>query len=145
MVISDFAIKRPLVTVVSMVALVIFGLFALMKLKTDEFPDVAPPWLTVAVVYPGASPDGVEKEVLDPIEEQVASIAGVKRIVSKAYDGYALMMIEFLYSKDLNEASQDVRDAISGIRAALPLEIKEPIVRKFNDTDRPIVSVAVSS
>jgi HAE1 family hydrophobic/amphiphilic exporter-1 len=145
MMISDFAIKRPLITVVSMVALVIFGLFALMKLKTDEFPDVAPPWLTVGVIYPGASPEVVEKEVLDPVEEQVGSIAGVKRIMSKAYDGYAMLMIEFLYSKDLNEASQDVRDAISTIRADLPVEIKEPIVRKFNDTDRPIVSVSVSS
>jgi HAE1 family hydrophobic/amphiphilic exporter-1 len=145
MMISDFAIKRPLITVVSMVALVIFGLFALMKLKTDEFPDVAPPWLTVGVIYPGASPEVVEKEVLDPVEEQVGSIAGVKRIMSKAYDGYAMLMIEFLYSKDLNEASQDVRDAISVIRADLPVEIREPIVRKFNDTDRPIVSVSVSS
>ncbi len=145
MMISDFAIKRPLITVVSMVALVIFGLFALAKLKTDEFPDVAPPFLTVGVIYPGASPEVVEKEVLDPVEEQVGSIAGVKRIMSKAYDGYALLMIEFLYSKDLNEASQDVRDAISVIRADLPVEIREPIVRKFNDTDRPIVSVSVSS
>src|SRR5919201_4166058 len=145
MFISDFAIKRPLITVVTMVALVIFGAFALRKLKTDEFPDVAPPWLTVGVIYPGASPGVVEKEVLDPVEEQVGSIAGVKRIISKAYDGYALLMIEFLYSKDLNEASQDVRDAISAIRADLPPEIKEPIIRKFNDTDRPIVSLAVSS
>src|SRR6185436_16591157 len=145
MFISDFAIRRPLVTVVAMVSLVIFGIFALMKLKTDEFPDVAPPWLTVAVIYPGASPEGVEKEVLDPIEEQVASIAGVKRIMSKAYDGYALLMIEFLFDKDLNEASQDVRDAISAVRIDLPSEMEEPIVRKFNDTDRPIVSVALSS
>ena len=129
MLISDFAIKRPLITVVSMVALVVFGLFALLKLKTDEFPDVAPPWLTVGVIYPGASPEVVEKEVLDPVEEQIGSIAGVKRIMSKAYDGYAMLMIEFLYEKDLNEASQDVRDAISGIRADLPVEIKEPIVR----------------
>jgi HAE1 family hydrophobic/amphiphilic exporter-1 len=145
MFISDFAIKRPLVTVVAMVSLVIFGIFALMKLKTDEFPDVAPPWLTVAVIYPGASPEGVEKEVLDPIEEQVASIAGVKRIMSKAYDGYALLMVEFLFDKDLNEASQDVRDAISTVRIDLPAEMEEPIIRKFNDTDRPIISVALSS
>src|ERR1043165_8575522 len=124
MVISDFAIKRPLITVVAMVSLVIFGLFALLKLKTDEFPDVAPPWLTVGVVYPGASPEIVEKEVLDPVEEQIGSIAGVKRIMSKAYDGYAMLMIEFLYDKDLNEASQDVRDAISSIRGDLPIEMR---------------------
>jgi hydrophobic/amphiphilic exporter-1 (mainly G- bacteria), HAE1 family len=145
MIISDFAIKRPLITVVAMVALVIFGLFALLKLKTDEFPDVAPPWLTVGIIYPGASPDVVESEVLKPVEEQVGSIAGVKRIMGKAYDGYAMMMIEFYYDKDLNVASQETRDAISTIRADLPVEIKEPIVQKFNNTDRPIVSIAISS
>ncbi|HEY7395307.1 MAG TPA: efflux RND transporter permease subunit, partial [Gemmatimonadaceae bacterium] len=145
MIISDFAIKRPLITVVAMVAMVIFGIFALTHLKTDEFPDVAPPWLTVGIVYPGASPDVVESEVLKPVEEQIGSIAGVKRIMGKAYDGYTMLMIEFLYEKDLNVASQDVRDAISRIRADLPVEMKEPIVSKFNDTDRPIVSVAISS
>jgi HAE1 family hydrophobic/amphiphilic exporter-1 len=145
MIISDFAIKRPLITVVAMVAMVIFGIFALLKLKTDEFPDVAPPWLTVGIVYPGASPDVVESEVLKPVEEQIGSIAGVKRIMGKAYDGYSMLMIEFLYDKDLNVASQEVRDAISKIRTDLPPEMKEPIVSKFNDTDRPIISVAISS
>jgi HAE1 family hydrophobic/amphiphilic exporter-1 len=145
MIISDFAIKRPLITVVAMVAMVIFGLFALLKLKTDEFPDVNPPFLTVGIVYPGASPDVVESEVLKPIEEQIGSISGVKRIMGKAYDGYSMVMIEFFFDKDLNVASQEVRDAISAIRADLPTEMKEPIVQKFNDTDRPIVSLAISS
>jgi HAE1 family hydrophobic/amphiphilic exporter-1 len=145
MIISVFAIKRPLITVVAMVALVIFGLFSLLKLKTDEFPDVAPPWLTVGIIYPGASPDVVESEVLKPVEEQVGSIAGVKRMMGKAYDGYAMLMIEFYFDKDLNVASQETRDAISAIRADLPAEIKEPIVQKFNNTDRPIISIAISS
>jgi HAE1 family hydrophobic/amphiphilic exporter-1 len=145
MIISDFAIKRPLITVVAMVAMVIFGLFALLKLKTDEFPDVNPPFLTVGIVYPGASPDVVESEVLKPVEEQIGSISGVKRIMGKAYDGYSMVMIEFFFDKDLNVASQEVRDAISAIRSDLPTEMKEPIVQKFNDTDRPIVSLAISS
>src|SRR5437762_2349276 len=144
MIISDFAIKRPLITVVAMVAMVIFGIFALFKLKTDEFPDVAPPVLTVGIVYPGASPEIVESEVLKPVEEQIGSIAGVKRQMGKAYDGYSSVMIEFLFDKDLNVASQEVRDAISAIRGDLPLEMKEPIINKFNDTDRPIISVAVA-
>jgi hydrophobic/amphiphilic exporter-1 (mainly G- bacteria), HAE1 family len=145
MFISDFAIKRPLITVVSMVALAVFGIFALLKLKTDEFPDVAPPFVSVGVVYPGASPDIVEKEILDPIEEQIQAIAGVKQVQGKAYDGYALMIIEFLFEKDMNEATQDIRDGISTIRADLPVEMKEPIIKKMNDTDRPIVSIALSS
>ena len=145
MIISDFAIKRPLITVVTMVALVIFGTFSLFNLKTDEFPDVAPPFLTVGIVYPGASPDIVESEVLKPVEEQIGSISSVKRIMGKAYDGYAMIMIEFLFDKDLNVASQEVRDGISAIRSDLPTEMKEPIVQKFNNTDRPIISVAITS
>ena len=145
MIISDFAIKRPLITVVAMVALVIFGTFALFKLKTDEFPDVTPQFLTVGIVYPGASPDVVESEVLKPIEEQIGAISGIKRIMGKAYDGYSMIMIEFLFGKDMNVASQEVRDAISTIRSDLPTEMKEPIIQKFNNTDRPIVSIAISS
>jgi HAE1 family hydrophobic/amphiphilic exporter-1 len=145
MFISDFAIKKPLITVVCMVTLVVFGLFALFKLKTDEFPDVAPPVVTVGIPYPGASPEGVEKEILDPIEEQISSISGVKHVYGKAYDGYGFIMVEFQFGKDLMEATQDLRDAISAKRADLPTEMKEPIIQKFNDTDRPIVSMALSS
>jgi HAE1 family hydrophobic/amphiphilic exporter-1 len=145
MFISDFAIKRPLITVVSMLALVVFGVFSLLKLKTDEFPDVAPPYVSVGIVYPGASPDIVEKQILDPVEEQIQAITGVKQVMGKAYDGYAFILVEFLFEKDLNEATQDIRDGISTIRADLPVEMKEPIIKKENDTDRPIVSLALSS
>ena len=145
MFISDFAIRKPLITVVAMVTLAVFGLFALLKLKTDEFPDVAPPVVTVGIPYPGASPDGVEKEILDPIEEQISSISGVKHVNGAAYDGYGFIIVEFEFSKDLAEATQDLRDAISAKRSDLPAEMKEPIIKKFNDTDRPIVSLALSS
>src|SRR5918992_4111143 len=145
MVISDFAIRRPIITIVSMLALAIFGVFALMRLQTDEFPDVAPPVVTVGLIYPGASPDGVEREVLDPVEEAISSISGVKKVWGKAEDGFGSVMIEFEFDKPLTEATQDIRDAISGIRADLPEELEEPIIRKFNDTDLPIVSLALSS
>jgi HAE1 family hydrophobic/amphiphilic exporter-1 len=145
MFISDFAIKKPLITVVAMVTLAVFGLFALLKLKTDEFPDVAPPVVTMGIPYPGASPEGVEKEILDPIEEQISSISGVKHVYGHAYDGYGFIMVEFEFGKDLMEATQDLRDAVSVKRVDLPTEMKEPIIQKFNDTDRPIVSLALSS
>ncbi|HJR41500.1 MAG TPA: efflux RND transporter permease subunit [Gemmatimonadaceae bacterium] len=145
MVISDFAIKRPLITVVVMVTLVIFGLVALLRLQTDQFPDVAPPYVSVGLIYPGASPDVVENEVLDPVEESIASISGVKKMIGSASDGYGQILIEFVFEKPLNEATQDIRDAISLIRADLPDEMEEPIIRKLNDTDRPIVSLALSS
>ena len=145
MFISDSAIRRPVITVVVMFALVVFGLFALLTLKTDEYPDVAPPYVTVGLPYPGASPETVEKELLDPVEEAISSITGVKKVNSKAMDGFATILIEFQFTKPLSEATQDIRDAISGIRNDLPTEMEEPIIRKANDTDLPIVSIALSS
>ena len=73
MLISDFSIRQPVVTIVTMVALVVFGLIALFQVKTDEFPDVQPPFVSVGLVYPGAAPDGVEREVLEPVEEAIAA------------------------------------------------------------------------
>ena len=145
MFISDFAIRRPIITIVAMVALAMGGIIALFKLQTDEFPDVAPPVVTVGIPYPGASPETVEKELLDPVEEALTSISGVKKVVSKAEDGFAFLVIEFVFEKPLPEATQDIRDAISGIRNDLPTEMEEPIIKKFNDTDLPIVSLALAS
>lgn len=145
MMISDFAIRRPLVTVVATVALVVFGLFALLQLKTDEFPEVNPPVVFVGIPYPGASPSVVERELLTPVEDAIKGIAGVDQIYGTAFDGFAQIIVEFVFAKNLQEATQDIRDAISAVREDLPVEMKEPILRRFNPTDFPIVQVALVS
>ena len=145
MFISDFAIKRPLVTIVSMVTLVVFGLFSLWQLETDEFPDVQQPIINVAIPYPGASPDVVEREVLDRIEEAVSGISGVDAISGAAQDGFANVTVFFVFEKDLQQASQDIRDKISSIRSELPLEMKEPVLTRFDPADQPIVQLSLNS
>jgi HAE1 family hydrophobic/amphiphilic exporter-1 len=145
MVISDFAIKRPMITIVTMVALVVFGLFALLRLQTDEFPDIEQPVVLVGVPYPGASPEGVEREILKPVEDAIKGISGVDQILGTASDGYAQIIVIFLFEKDVSQATQDIRDAISAIRADLPVEMKEPILQRFDPADQPIVSVAMAS
>ncbi len=128
-----------------MLALVVFGIFALVQLKTDEFPDVSPPIVSVAVPYPGASPDTVEREVIDPIEEQISAISGVKKIQSNALDSFGVITVEFIFAKDLQEATQDIRDGISQIRNDLPAEMEEPILTKFDPNDFPIVQLTLAS
>jgi HAE1 family hydrophobic/amphiphilic exporter-1 len=145
MFISDFAIKRPVVTTVTMLALVVFGFFALMSLDTDEFPEVDAPFIFVNVPYPGASPDIVEREVIDPIEEAVAGLSGVDQIQSQALDGFGTIQIIFLYGIEPQQAAQDVRDAIGQIRGDLPQEMEEPILARFDPNDQPIVSLTLSS
>jgi HAE1 family hydrophobic/amphiphilic exporter-1 len=145
LIISDVAIKRPIVTVVAMIILVVFGLFALTRLEVDEFPDIAAPVVSVAIPYPGAAPAQVERDVVEPLEEQIGSISGVDEIRSTSIDGFATIVVIFVFGKSPDQASQDVRDAISTVRGTLPSEMEEPILRKFDPNDLPIVSLALSS
>ena len=145
MFISDFAIKRPIVTTVVMLALAVFGIFALTLLNTDEFPDVQNPVVVVSVPYPGASPESVEREVIDRIEEGIAGISGVDKIQSNSLDGYGVIITFFQFEKDLQEATQEIRDKISEIRNELPPEMEEPILTRFNPADLPIMSLVLSS
>src|SRR3954452_4759941 len=124
MVISDFAIKRPMITVVTMVALVGFGLFSCYRLQTDEFPDIQQPVVLTFIPYPGASPEGVEPEVLKPVEDAIKGISGVDQIFGTAGDGYAQSITLFLFEKDPHVATQDLRDPFSGTRLHLPVEIR---------------------
>jgi HAE1 family hydrophobic/amphiphilic exporter-1 len=145
MFISDLAIRRPILTIVVMVALVVFGLFALLRLETDELPDIEAPIVQLAIAYPGASPETVEREVVDRIENQIQGISGVDKIESTSLDGFALITVTFLFSKDIQQAEQDVRDAISAIRGDLPPEMREPILRRFDPDQLPIVSLTLSA
>ncbi|MGE0443758.1 MAG: efflux RND transporter permease subunit [Vicinamibacterales bacterium] len=145
MFISDTAIKRPVITVVSMLALVVFGIVALTQLDTDEFPEIDAPVVVVSVPYPGASPDTVEREVLDPIEEAISGISGVDQINGNALDSFGNVVVVFLFGKDTRVATQEIRDQISSIRADLPVEMEEPILTQFDPADLPIVSLTLSS
>jgi hydrophobic/amphiphilic exporter-1 (mainly G- bacteria), HAE1 family len=145
MLISDFAIKKPIVTTVVMVALVVFGTIALLRLDTDEFPEIEAPVVNVSVAYPGASPGTVERELVDPLEEAFRSISGVDQIMSTAVDGYAVITVIFVFEKDTMEASQEIRDKISEKRGDLPLEMEEPILSKFKASDFPIISLVLAS
>ncbi|HXK62420.1 MAG TPA: efflux RND transporter permease subunit, partial [Acidobacteriota bacterium] len=145
MFISDYAIRKPVITTVVILALSVFGIFALITLDTDEFPDVQPPIVSVAVPYPGASPDIVEREVVDRMEEAIAGISGVKQISSSSLDSFATIIVEFVFGKDVNLATQEIRDKISEIRNELPREMEEPILTRFDPADIPIISLTLSS
>jgi HAE1 family hydrophobic/amphiphilic exporter-1 len=145
MFISDIAIKRPVLTIVSMLALSVFGIVALFQLNTDEFPEIDAPIVVIAIPYPGASPDVVEREVIEPIEEVISGISGIDRMTSNSLDSFGNIIVEFVFEKDPQQAMQDVRDEISSIRNDLPPEMEEPILTRFDPNDQPIVSLTLSS
>src|SRR5205085_12435960 len=130
MFISDFAIRRPIVTVVVTIALAVFGIAALTRLQTDEFPDIDAPIVFIGIVYPGASPDQVEREVVDRIEDRISGLSGLDELRSTPTDGFGQIVVSVNVDKPTDEPTQDLRDAVSAAPAQLPAEHVEPVLQR---------------
>jgi len=145
MILTDISLKRPVLATVSILALVILGMVSYVSLNIDEWPDVEFPYVTVQIPYTGAAPEQVDSKVIQKVEEAVSSISGVKHIYSTASEGVAVTTVEFTLETSPNVAAQDVRDKIGRIRGELPTDSDEPIIMRFDPSESPIVSVAVTS
>ena len=145
MFLSDFSIKRPVATIVLIIAMMCMGLLALSKLRVNQNPDVEVPFIIVNIPYPGASPDTVEREILNRVEKSFQSISGVTDINASANEGGANFFIEFSFGKNLIEASDEVRNAIAAVRYHLPTEMREPILQRADPASDPVIQLALSS
>ena len=145
MFLSDFSIKRPVATVVLIIALMAMGLLALSKLRVNQFPDIEPPVLAVNIPYPGASPDTVEREIINRIEKSIQGISGIDRVQATAREGSAQLVLFFNYDRNLIEATDDVRNAIASVRYKLPLEMREPVLTRVDPSSQPVMQLALSS
>ncbi len=145
MFLSDFSIKRPVATVVIILALMALGLLALKKLRVNQFPDIEQPVLVVNIAYPGASPDTVERELINRIEKSLQSISGIDQVRSTAAESNASIVLIFNFNKNLIEAADEVRNAIGSVRYKLPTEIREPVLTRLDPSAQPVVQIALSS
>ncbi len=145
MFLSNFSVRRPVATVVILIALMALGLMALSKLKVNQNPDVDLPLLVVDIAYPGASPETVEREVLNRIEKSFQRVTGVKEVRTTANEGNATFLLFFDFKKNLIEATDEVRNAIGTVRYKLPTEIREPVIVRVDPAAQPIVQLALSS
>ncbi|WP_235893603.1 efflux RND transporter permease subunit [Cognatilysobacter lacus] len=128
--VSAWAIRRPLPALMIFFVLCVAGLWGFWKLPVARFPDISFPMVVVTISQPGASPSQLETEVTRKVEDQVATLDGVKRVTSTVTEGVSTTAIEFQLSVDLPAALDDTRAAVSRIRADLPQDIQEPLVTK---------------
>ncbi len=145
MFLSDFSIKRPVAMIAIIVALMCLGLMALNQLRVNQIPDVEQPLLVVNINYPGASPDTVEREVINRIEKALQSISGVDEVRSTASEGNARILLIFKFSKNMIEAADEVRNAIGTVRYKLPTEMREPVLQRIDPSAQPVMQLALSS
>src|SRR5262245_16673246 len=145
MFLSNLSIRQPVFATMMMVALAVLGLASYRQLKVDQFPDVEFPIVTVTTVYPGASPESVEREVTKKIEEAINTVEGIKHVESTSQEGLSSILIQFHLEIPTQVASQDIRGKVAGIRGTLPREIEEPIVQRIDPGELPIVSLSVNA
>ncbi|MEX2204930.1 MAG: efflux RND transporter permease subunit [Myxococcota bacterium] len=141
MTLSDVSINRPILTWMMMLALVVFGVLGFRRLGVDQYPNMEFPVLTVLAELDGASPEGIEEDVTDVIEEKLNTIAGVRSIRSTSSQGFALITVEFALGKDIALAAQEVRDKVARARRELPEELEPPTVDTFDPSSMAILWV----
>jgi len=145
MFLTRISVNHPVFATMVMVALLVFGFYSYQRLPIEQMPDVDFPVVAVVVSYPGASPEAVESDIIEPIENQVNTIAGLDTIQSTAMSGSAMVLMIFDLEVSSETAAQDVRDKISQIEASLPDNADTPTILRFDPSELPIVSLAVTS
>jgi len=145
MFLTRISVNHPVFATMIMVAILVFGVYSYQRLPIEQLPDVDFPVVAVVVSYPGASPEAVEADVIEPIEDAVNTIAGLDTIQSTAQAGQAMVLMIFNLEADSQQKAQDVRDKIDPIKASLPDGAGDPRVLRFDPSQLPVLSLAVSS
>src|ERR1041384_2011399 len=145
MILSDISIRRPVFASMTSAALVLFGVVGYKQLAVREFPDVDPPIVSVSVTLRGASPQVMESAITDVMEEELASLEGLRTMTSSSAEQSTNITLEFNLDRPMEDAAQDVRDIVSRVRGRLPQEIDDPVVTKQDADARPMMFIGVQS
>jgi multidrug efflux pump subunit AcrB len=143
--VSTWSIKNPIPSIVFFILLTFAGVVGFKMSGVQDFPDIELPIVTVTATLPGAAPAQLETEVARRIENSLATLQGVKHIYTNILDGTVSVSVEFNLEKNVGEATNEVRDAVSQVRADLPAELRDPVISKVSTTGRPVLTYVVSS
>src|SRR4051812_44842018 len=145
MTLSDLAVRRPVFAAVAAIIMTVVGAAAFTTLPVRELPSVDPPQVSIGTSYRGASAEVVEERITQVIERQIAGIQGIDRISSVSRDGQSRINIAFTLDRSLDDAANDVRDAVSRVQAGLPDQADPPTIVKANADASPIMLVGLRS
>src|SRR5213592_1009003 len=143
---SEPFIRRPVMTAVLTLSVILFGILAYVQLPVNDLPAVDYPVIQVTVGYPGASPDTIANNIATPLERQFMQINGLEVVTSKSTQGVATFTLQFALEKNIDAAATDVQTAISQAAGSLPVDLPSPpSFSKSNPNDQPILYVAMTS
>jgi len=141
----EIFIRRPVLTWMLTLSLVVFGALGFVRLGVDQYPKMELPMVNVTSTLEGASPEVMEEDVTEVLEEQLNTISGLKRLTSRSRQGLSSISVEFELGQDLDRAAQDVRDRVARARWDLPKELEPPVVDKFDVSGFPIMWIPITT
>jgi len=144
MILPKLAVSRPVATLMFFLGVCLLGFISWFKLPQDLFPDVSYPQITIVTSYSNAAPEEVENLITKPIEESVSTLSGLKKIKSISKEGLSIVTIEFDWNLNMDSAAMGVRQKIDLIKERLPRECHEPIVKKMNPFELPVLILSVA-
>src|SRR5262245_3408987 len=142
---TSTALKRPVTTAMTFIALIVVGVMSVHLLRLEEFPDVTFPGMQVIIPYPGSTPEEVEQLITRPVEEALSTLAGIEELRSRSEAEQATFMIGFDWGRDIDAAAFDVRTKLDSIRSELPAGADRILAFSFNASDQPVVVVRISA
>ena len=145
MSIYNTAVNKPISTLMVFIAIMVLGVASYIQLPVDQYPKMDPPYLTVMATYPGANASDIEENVTKILEDQLNSVDNLKEMTSTSYDNLGVISLEFEWEANLDEASNDVRDAVDKAMQNLPDDIDRPTIMRFNTSMMPILIYAVTA
>ncbi|MBR1538559.1 MAG: efflux RND transporter permease subunit [Bacteroidales bacterium] len=137
------AIEKPVTTALIFVAVIVIGVFSLMRLPIDQFPEMDPPHITVMTTYAGASASEIETNVTKIIENSLTSVDGLKELTSSSRDNMSVVSLELEWGTDRDEAANDIRSYIDMVKSSLPDGCSSPVMFKLNSSLMPIIQYSV--
>lgn len=145
MSLSATNIKRPVLSIVISIVLVLFGIVGFLNLEVREYPNIDPPIITVTTTYVGANSDVIEAQITEPLEQSINGIDGIRIMSSTSREQQSQITIEFNLDKDIDAAANDVRDRVSRVLRQLPPDIDNPVIEKTDADAVPVIIVFVRS
>src|SRR3954471_21600280 len=142
---AEICVKRPVFATMIVMSLVVIGAFSFFRIGVDLFPKVDFPTITVTVVNPGASPEEIETEITDKIEEAVNTISGIDEMRSSSIEGMSQVFVQFVLEKDVNVASTEVENRVQTVIPNLPDTAEQPTVQKLDTDAAPVLRISISA
>ncbi|MGI9036444.1 MAG: efflux RND transporter permease subunit [Pyrinomonadaceae bacterium] len=142
---AEICVKRPVFATMLILSLVTVGAFSFLSLGVDLFPKIDFPTITITVSNPGASPEEIETEVTDKIEEAVNTISGIDELRSTSLEGISQVFVQFVLEKDVNVAAQEVENRVQTVIPNLPDTAKQPTVQKLDTDAAPVLRIVISA